>query len=109
MAEPGLNVWGDNAEQDASSLTLSKTDMQEVGLTPSATNTAESMVVAQTLVWANTFTEAAQEANPNQQITVIKSDFPQFIFRNNQNYRRETFTINLDIVDTAPPIDPNNY
>ncbi|MFK0735469.1 MAG: hypothetical protein ACFKPT_20360 [Gloeotrichia echinulata GP01] len=39
-------IFGENSTQDIDTLTISKVDLLAVGLTPTASNTAESLIVA---------------------------------------------------------------
>lgn len=48
MAEPTLTqVFGSGATQDATTITISKSDLTEIGLTPDANNSAESLLIAE--------------------------------------------------------------
>jgi hypothetical protein len=110
MAEPTLaQVFGSNATQDANTLTISKADLTSVGLTASANNTAESLVVALILKAASYLTETNQSSNPDIQITIADSGFPQIVSRNNSQYRQITYNVNLQTPDTGFTIDPDNY
>jgi hypothetical protein len=109
MAEPTLaQVFGSNAVQDANTLTISKADLTAVGLTISADNTAESLLVALLKIWQLQLTEANQESNPEQGIT-IEAGFPTFVSRNNQQYRQDSKTINIQKIDTSTDVDPDDY
>ncbi|ARV60628.1 hypothetical protein BZZ01_20240 [Nostocales cyanobacterium HT-58-2] len=109
MAEPTLQqVFGTNATQDANILTIKKSDLTGVGLTPAATNTAESLVVALVKLWEKTLTATNQESNPEQQIT-IEDGFPSIVFRNNSNYRQYPKTIAFQKVDNSTDLDPDDY
>lgn len=111
MAEPSLQeVFGSGATQTASVLTISKADLQAVGLTPSANNSAESLFVALLLLQTNTLTTERQSTNPEQSITIeaaITGD--SLVNRNNQSYRQSPYTVNLQTLDTFTGIDPDDY
>lgn len=112
MPEPTLQqIFGANAAQTASTLTISKADLAAVNLTASATNTAESLLVAIVLMAKNYLTPSAQESNPDQSITVTEADFnfQSLVTRNDQTYRQSTYTINLQKLDTGNIIDPDDY
>lgn len=109
MAEPTLaQIFGANATQDATQLTISKSDLAAVGLTPSTTNSAESLFVALFLIAKAQLTAANQETNPEQSIT-IQDSFESLVVRNNQSYRQKSLSINLEKVDNGATIDPDDY
>ncbi len=110
MAEPTLQeVFGTNASQTATTLTITKADLTSVGLTASANNTAESLIVAILLKAKEYLSDTNQATNNDIQVTVEQSAFPQIISRNSQNYRQITFNVDLQTVDTSFNIDPDNY
>jgi hypothetical protein len=109
MAEPTLTqVFGTSAAQDATTLTITKADL--TGLTPSANNTAESLLVAIIVKALSALTQTNFDSNTDQSI-YIATGFPTFTFRgiNNDSYRIDQFTINLAKPDTAATIDPDDY
>lgn len=109
MAEPTLQqVFGTNAAQTATTLTISKADLTGVGLTASATNTAESLLVAIFLIAKSYLTDANLTNNPDQSISVLDS-FDSLVTRNNTQYRQKTYSINLQKVDATFAIDPDDY
>ena len=112
MAEPTLQqLFGANAAQTATTLTISKADLSSVGLTASANNTAESLFVALLLMAKNQLTIANQDLNPEQSVTVTEQDFDfqTLVTRNNQTYRQITYTARLQKLDTGAVIDPDDY
>ncbi|BAY15710.1 hypothetical protein NIES21_15290 [Anabaenopsis circularis NIES-21] len=110
MSEPTLaQVFGANATQNSSGITISKTDLAAFGLTASGTNTAESLAVALILQMANYLNETNQATNSDIQVTIAKSDFESLVTRNDANYRQVTFNVNLQTIDTTFIIDPDNY
>lgn len=112
MAEPTLvSIFGAGASQTSTVLTIAKADLSAVGLTASATNTAESLFVALLLLAKNSLTPTAQETNPDQSITVAQADFnfQTLVERNNQTYRQSTYSVNLQKLDTGNNIDPDDY
>lgn len=110
MPEPTLvQVFGVNATQTSTTLTISKSDLATVGLTASANNTAESLLVALVKLWNGYLTEANQETNVDIQVTVEPSQFPSIVFRNEQNYRQNTYNINIQKIDSGTTIDPDDY
>jgi hypothetical protein len=109
MAEPTLQeVFGAAAVQDANTLTISKADLAATGLTPSANNKAESLLVALIQLARVQLTPTNQETNADQSIT-LEDSFDSIVSRNNQNYRQKTISLNLQKLDTANTINPNDY
>ena len=112
MAEPTLQqVFGDNASQNATTLTISKADLSSLGLTPSANNSAESLFVAILLKAKQYLSVANYEANIDQSITIATPDFnaQSLVTRNNQQYRQFQEVVNLYKVDSSSTIDPDDY
>jgi hypothetical protein len=111
MAEPTLQqVFGAGAAQTATTLTITKADFSAVGLTASANNTAESLFVAILLLARQQLTDANQVNNPEQSIT-ITDGFPaqSLVTRNNQQFRQNTFAVNLQKPDSGSILDPDDY
>ena len=110
MAEPTLQqVFGTGATQTATELIIAKSDLAALGLTASATNTAESLTVAVLLKAKEYLNDTNQATNGDIQITIEQSAFPQIVSRNSQNYRQITFNVDLQTIDTSFSIDPDNY
>lgn len=107
MAEPTLQeIFGANATQNETTVTISKADL--TGLTPSATNSAESLYVAISLTAKNYLTEANFENNIDQSI-YIEDGLSSFTTRNESAYRTDQLTLNLSRIDTSNVINPNEY
>lgn len=112
MAEPSLTqVFGAGATQTTTTLSIAKADLATLGLTASATNTAESLFVALLLQAKLALLPANLETNPDQSISVSEADFnfQTLVTRNNQIYRQSTYSINLQKLDTGATIDPDDY
>jgi hypothetical protein len=112
MAEPSLQqIFGAAATQTATTLTIAKADLATVGLTATATNTAESLLVALLLKAKEVLTPVALETNPDQSLTVSEADFnfQTLVSRNNTTYRQSSYAINLQKLDAANLIDPDDY
>ena len=109
MAEPTLaQVFGSNATQTSTTLTITKADLASTGFTPNAANTAESLLAAILAFAGNSLTESNQNSNPDQSI-VIDNSFPSVMFRNNVNYYRKTKSISFDKIDANASFNPNDY
>ncbi len=112
MPEPTLvSIFGAGASQTSTVLTIAKADLSAVGLTASATNTAESLFVALLLLAKQALTPASLETNLDQSVSVAESDFnfQTLVTRNNQTYRQSTYAVNLQKLDTGNIIDPDDY
>jgi hypothetical protein len=110
MAEPTLQqVFGVNATQTSTTLTISKNDLAATGFTPATANTAESLFVALLLLADNYLNETQQQADNDIQVTIADSGFPSIVTRNSQTYRQVTYNINLQTLDNGFTIDPDNY
>jgi hypothetical protein len=109
MAEPTLQqVFGANASQTATTITIAKGDL--VRLTPSPSNTAEQLL-AGILVTAQAYlTETNFNANVDQSIS-ITNGFTSITVRgdNNAQYRSDSMTITFSKVDSQSAIDPDDY
>jgi hypothetical protein len=112
MAEPTLqNIFGASATQSATTLTITKADLAAVGLTASATNSAEALFTALILLAKSYLTQTNFDANTDQSVLI---DFPSFnaqslVTRNNQQYRQHVVTVNLYKPDNNAAIDPDDY
>lgn len=112
MAEPTLQqVFGANATQDATKITIQKADLAGVGLTASANNSAESLLVAILLNAKTTLTPANYETNIDQSITIETPGFnaQSLVTRNNTQYRQYTQTVNLYKVDSSAALNPDDF
>lgn len=111
MAEPtGVQVFGTGFTQDATSFTIQKSALAAVGLTASASNTAESLIVALILQAASYLNTTNQDStNTDIQVTIADSGFPQLVSRNSLQWRQITYNVNLQTPDTGFSIDPDNY
>ncbi|MHC5718674.1 MAG: hypothetical protein ACYTX0_43055 [Nostoc sp.] len=107
MAEPTLaQIFGANATQDATSLTIHKADL--TGLTPSSSNTAESLLAGIVVFGQTTLTSANQTSNPDQSITITDSN-DNIVTRSSIPYRRKTKIIAFDKPDNGSAFDPDDY
>lgn len=109
MAEPTLaDIFGVGATQDASTITIPKSSLPR--LTPSANNTAESLLVGIVLKAQTVLTQTSFDANTDQSI-YVSSGFPSFTNRgaNSTQYRVDQLIINLAKIDASSTIDPDDY
>ncbi|MCC5640548.1 hypothetical protein LC593_32910 [Nostoc sp. CHAB 5844] len=110
MAEPLLtDVFGAGATQNATTVTIAKADLAAVGLTASASNTAESLLVA-ILLKAETYLNDTNQANNiDQSVSLSTATTPSFTNRNNAVYIRDAITVEIDKPAGTLTIDPDNY
>lgn len=107
MAEPTLEqVFGVGAVQDADTLTIQKSAL--TGLTATANNTAESLLVAILKKAMATLTTTFQGDDPDRSITIEES-FQQIVTRGEFTFRQQTLNVNLQKLDPASTIDPDDY
>lgn len=111
MPKPSLTeVFGAGATQTSTTITIVKSDLASVGLTATATNSAESLLTAILLKAKAHLTEANFEANIDQS-TVVGTGFKSTSIRgtNNTPYITDQLTVTLAKIDPQDPIDPDNY
>lgn len=113
MAEPSVTeVFGAGATQSGSSLTILKSDLEAVGLTISADNTAESLFTAVILLAKNRLTQSNFDSGQDQDI-IVEPGFTAIIQRDDGNgnfsdYRQDQLVVKLHKPDTGV-IDPDDY
>lgn len=109
MAEPTLEqVFGDGAAQDASTLTISKTALATVGLTPDAANTAESLLAALLRVAMNQLTNTNLQLNPDQHCAIQNAN--STVWESPYGTRlRHNLLVSFDSSFSNPGIVPDNY
>ncbi|AFY34878.1 hypothetical protein [Calothrix sp. PCC 7507] len=110
MAEPTLiQVFGINAVQTSTTLTITKADLAAVGLTASANNSAESLLVAILQLAKIQLSVTNLDSNIDQSIAIDGENLPTFVIRNSTNYQRDTISIQLDKLVGPLTIDPDDY
>lgn len=109
MAEPTLeNIFGAGATQDASTLTISKTALASVGLTPQAANTGESLLAAILKLAANTLTATNQTLNEKQHCSIQAAN--SAVYESPFGTRlRQNLLISFDDPFVNPGVTPDNY
>lgn len=110
MAEPTLaDVFGSGASQNANVLTIQKSDLAGVGLTASASNRAEALLVAIILRASQSLSETARTVdlvNRNVSVSYVGQDL---VSQAGQSYRRDAWTV-LGYKSTALiVVDPDDY
>ncbi|MEH1810877.1 MAG: hypothetical protein V7K26_00050 [Nostoc sp.] len=109
MPEPTLAaVFGANASQTATDLIIKKADLP--GLTPSSSNTAESLFVGVALKAQEGLTDVSRETNIDQSVAVTNAFSPTITTRNDAIYIRNTISVEVDkLLPGANVIDPDDY
>lgn len=107
MAEPTVpQVFGPNATQTTTQLTITKEDLTAVGLTVADTVPADKLFGALFLLARNYYTQANQEANEDQSIRISDS-FTNFTTVGNNSYREFAYTVFVRVPDTQSLFDPD--
>ena len=111
MPEPLIaEVYGAGATQTGTALQLLKADMVARGLTVTATNTAESLLVYILLQAASVLTETNRLADLVTRNVTIAYSGQDLIDQGGGNvYLRDTYQVSLYKPTTVQPIDPDNY
>lgn len=110
MAEPTLiEVFGAGATQDATTVTIAKADLASVGLTASASNSAESLLVALILKAQTYLNDTNLATNIDQSVSITTATTPTFTNRNNAVYIRDAISIEIDKPSPSLAIDPDDY
>jgi len=109
MAEPTLtSVFGNGANQDINTLTISKSALANVGLTAAADNTAESLFAAILKIAANTLTAEQQQLNADQHASVQSANSTVYSSPFGQRFRHN-FLVSFDDPFVDPGVNPDNY
>ncbi len=109
MTEPTLTqVFGAGATQTATTITITKADLP--GLTASASNRAESLLIGILLKASVALNRTAFDADTDQNL-YVETGYPSFAIRGTANaqYRVDQLAVNLAKLDTAGTIDPDDY
>ncbi|MBD2570441.1 hypothetical protein H6G59_21590 [Anabaena lutea FACHB-196] len=101
-------VFGENATQTATSVTIQKADFAT--LTASASNSGSSLLSALLIKNKATLTQAAFDADVDKSI-YLSEGFTSFIPRGTDNtqYRVDQIVVNLAKIDEDVTLDPDNY
>ena len=112
MAEPTLGqVFGSNAAQTSSPITISKADLATTGLTASSTNTAESLLAAIVLLAKTSLTPENFNTVPEQSVTIAPG-FNSIVAKTDgagvaTEYRQFQYSIGFHKLDNAT-LDPDD-
>ncbi|MEH2302868.1 MAG: hypothetical protein V7K88_28800 [Nostoc sp.] len=109
MSEPTLTqIFGPNATQDATTITLHKADYSPTGFIPASSNTAESILGGILAFSQPTLTATNQASNTDQSIVVTDSN-DNIVTRSSVQYRRKTKILSFDKVDNGSAFNPSDY
>jgi hypothetical protein len=103
-----IQVFGANATQNATEIVIKKADLVAVGLTPGASNTAESLLMAIALNAKVTLSTNNRNTNPDQSLA-IEDGYAQIANRGTTQYYQSSFTLTAQKVNTTAAIDPDDY
>ena len=107
MAEPTLiQIFGAGATQTATAITILKADLPT--LTPSATNTAESLLAGVLIKASSVLTVANRTANPDQSIA-IEAGYDQLAYRGTDPFYQSALNVTLQKSNSAATIDADDY
>ena len=111
MAEPTLSeVFGISSTQDAATLVVSKSDWLAVGLTATAANTAESLIVSIILKALPVLTETNRLNDlPNRNIAIAFTGQDLIDQGGGNVFLRDTYQVSLYRQTTITAVDPDNY
>lgn len=104
-------VFGPGATQSATQFTVLKADLP--GLTPSAGNSPDAIVLSQLNKWVSTYTPAARTANPDISIVATLQPIPQVqgLFTDPNNpvaYDVSTYQIQVFVPRQVVPPSPDD-
>jgi hypothetical protein len=103
-----IQVFGANATQTATDLVIKKADLVAIGLTPSATNSAESLLMAIALNSKTTLSTTNRTSNPDQSLA-IEEGYAQIANRGTNQYYQSSFNLTAQKINNTPAIDPDDY
>lgn len=110
MAESTLvEVFGSGAIQDANTITIQKSALAAKGLTVTATNSAESILVALIMLASDSLTETARATDTvNRNLSILYAG-QDLIEVSGINYRRDAFSLLLYKQQALTTLDPDDY
>ena len=110
MAEPTLEeIFGPGAVQTGDTLTIPKSRLVAKGLTASATNKAEALLVALIMAASDNLTETNRSTDAlNRHVTILYSG-QDLVEVNGVNYRRDAFSLLLYKQQPLSTLDPDDY
>lgn len=110
MAEPTLTeVFGDNATQTSTTITISKADLAATGLSAASNNTAESIVIALMMKISATLTETARATDLVTRNVTVSYAGQDVISQQGNPYRRDVWNTVAYKSTTTATVDPDDY
>jgi len=101
-------IFGASATQTATTVTITKADLASTGFTPSANNTADSILAAIVAFAETNIPDANVSSNTGQTIG-IADGYQSITVINSANYLISPKTINFYSSFTSGNFNPNNY
>lgn len=109
VSKPTLtDVFGANAVQTPTTLTISKSDLTAMGLTATSSNTAESLLIAIALNAKTILSNSNRLTNPDQKIA-IDTGFDQIATRSGASYYQTTYNLTAQKVNPTTTIHADDY
>jgi hypothetical protein len=110
MPEPTLQeVFGANATQTATVITINKGDLANIGLTASATNRGESLLMAILMNASNSLTEVARSTDPVNRNVTVQYGGQDLVEQSGANYRRDVYSVLAYKSTPLQTVDPDDY
>ena len=106
MAEPTLQaVFGANATQTATTISINKADIAEFGLIPDANNTAESLLMSLIMHASKTLNEAQRISDPGVRQVAIDAITPDIFDDGINAYERKLWSVVVYLPYAEQPLD----
>lgn len=110
MAQPTLSeLFGNGATQDLTQVVIPKSVLVAQGLTASADNSAESIIVALVKHWSSVLTDTYIGLDPDRQVKVEQGTDSITVRTNGDTYRSFPFTVTLYKAFSPNTIDPDDF
>ena len=110
MSEPTLTeVFGANATQTSTTITISKADLASVGLVAASNNTAESLLVAILLKAESVLSEPNRSLDATNRNVTVNYGGQDLVETNNAYYRRDAYSVLMYKTTTLAAIVPGDY
>jgi len=102
------NIFGANAAQTATTITITKADLASTGFTPATSNTADSILAAIIAYAETNAPDSTAQTDPTQTVG-ISDGYLSVTNINNVNYLVSPKTINFYSTFAGGTFNPNNY
>lgn len=110
MPEPLLtDVFGANATQNGTTITIAKADLTSTGFVAATSNTAESIVVAMLMRFANTLTETQRATDTVARNVTVTYAGQDTINQAGTQYRRDVWSAVAYKTSSIIAVTPGDY